>query len=85
MTRWTGVKMFLAALSLAGVTSRKRGTEARPYPLTTTRRVFIKNTVVLPRDATLAVLNLTDNRHKDNAYVGFRQSNNYLNTPAAPG
>ena len=70
-----------AALSLAGVTSRKRGTEARPYPLTTTRRVLIKITVVLPRDASIR----QEHRHKDNAYVGVRQSNNYLNTPAAPG
>jgi len=30
-------------------------------------------------------LNLADNRHKDIAYMGFRESNNYLNTPAAPG
>ena len=37
-----------AALSLAGVTSRKRGTEERPLPPTTTRRVLIKKTVVLP-------------------------------------
>ena len=41
------------ALSLAGVTSRKRGTEVRPLPLTTTRRVLIKKTVVLPRDASI--------------------------------
>ena len=38
-----------------------------------------------PHRRPLAVLNLTDNRHKDNVYVGFRQSNNYLITPAAPG
>ena len=87
-----------AALSLAGVTSRKRFTEVRPLPPTTTRRVLIKKTVVLPNqigtipttlkshrsDAALSLAGVTSRKRGTEARPYTWEFTNFTDSPPDP-